>query len=54
MSPKRPSALKKPAMPKKKDKFKIKEERKNAYSSVKGLMWISYKNFKKAHGMVTW
>lgn len=53
LSPKRPQKQKKPK-PKKKDMFKAKIEQANAIKGVRGLMWISYKNFKKAHGMVTW
>lgn len=53
LSPKRPARPKKPK-PKKKDKFRAKEEKKAAEKGVKPLMWISYKNFKKAHSMVTW
>ena len=51
LSPKKP---KKPEKPKKPDKFKQKGEKDNAFKETKPLMWISYKNFKKAHGMVTW
>ncbi len=53
LSPKRPARPTKPK-PKKKDPFKAKTEKDNALKSVKPLMWISYKNFKKAHSMVTW
>jgi len=52
LSPKR-SVVKKPVKPKK-DMYKIKNEKAAAKKSVKGLMWISYKNFKKSHGMVAW
>ncbi|MBN2112264.1 hypothetical protein JW707_04145 [Candidatus Woesearchaeota archaeon] len=51
LSPKKP---KKPEKPKKPDKFKQDKEKSNAIKATKPLMWISYKNFKKAHGMVTW
>ena len=38
----------------KKDAFKLSKEKKNAESEAIGGMWLSYKNFKKAHKMVTW
>jgi hypothetical protein len=37
-----------------KEKFRLEKEKKNAKSTVKFLCWTQYKNFKKAHGMVTW
>lgn len=44
---------KKPAKPKL-DKFKREKEEDNAKSAAKFNCWTQYKNFKKAHGMVTW
>jgi hypothetical protein len=53
LSPKRPSKPVK-KMPKGMSKFQIKAEKDAAEKDVKQFMWLSYKNFKKAHGMVTW
>jgi len=37
-----------------KDELKIEAEKKKATGAVKKTTWLCYKNFKKAHGMVTW
>ncbi len=40
--------------PKKKDALMMAFEKKEATSSVRGFMWPTYKNYKKAHGMLSW
>jgi len=46
---------KKPVKKKKKvDPYKLKKEIKAAIKEVKSTMWLSYKNFKKAHRMLAW
>lgn len=54
LSPKRSAKPSAKSKPKKPDKFKIEKEKAAASKAVRPLMWISYKNFKKAHGLVTW
>jgi hypothetical protein len=53
LSPKRPPRPKKPKKPAKPNAFKIAGEKSNAMG-VTQLMWLSYKNFKNAHGLATW
>ncbi len=36
------------------DAFKEKKEKGKAEKEAKGFMWTTYKNYKKAHSMVTW
>jgi len=50
---KNPNAVKKPK-PKKPDPYQMKKEIKAAIKEAKGSMWLSYKNFKKAHKMLSW
>ena len=53
LSPKRPAQPVK-KKPKGMSSFQVKNEKAAAKKDVQQLMWLSYKNFKKAHGMVTW
>jgi hypothetical protein len=53
LSPKKPAKPKKPKKPKV-DKFLKAKEVAMINKQAKGLVWVSYKNFKKAHGLVTW
>jgi len=53
LSPKKSARPKKPKKPKK-DEFRKKKEVAMINKQAKGLVWVSYKNFKKAHGLVTW
>ncbi len=47
-------AFKKSARPKKKDKLAVVFEKREATAGVRGYMWPTYKNYKKAHGMLSW
>jgi hypothetical protein len=49
--PAKSNAPKKPA---KKDTAKSESEAKTAQKQSKGNIWISYKNFKKSHEMISW
>jgi hypothetical protein len=39
---------------KKKDDFKIDKEKSNALKAAKYVLWMTYKNYKKAHGFLAW
>jgi hypothetical protein len=47
----KPSKSKRPV---KKDEFRAEQEKKAAIGVARGAMWNTYKNFKKAHRMITW
>ena len=36
------------------DAYKDKKEKGKAEKDAKGTLWTTYKNYKKAHSMVTW
>lgn len=38
----------------KQELFRIQKEKNAAKEAIKGRMWITYKNYKKAHKMMTW
>jgi hypothetical protein len=38
----------------KKNEWEMKREEKDASKAMEGPIWNTYKNFKKAHKMITW
>lgn len=55
VSTKRPAAPKKPSKPKERvDQWALEKEKSDAAKLAKGTIWVTYKNYKKAHGMLSW